>query len=234
LIGILGTKRLISSKHDAFLLYFISLTQFAMPTKPTRIAFGLVVAAAVVSVGYIITLAVLAPEQLAEAQAAATDLVCDKCVGTTDIADNAVTSGKIASGQVKSGDIATSAVSSAKILDSGVTNFDIANGQVWSEDIKDDSVTASDIAPGAVGITTRIVTQVSPAVDTGQLTEAIAYCDKGEVLTGGGIDPVSRHEYIQHSKPTDDGSGWAAKIEANAGSFRSGVTSYALCTSVTS
>ena len=38
-----------------------------LTTKPTRIVFVLVAAVAVVSVGYIITLAILAPEQLAEA-----------------------------------------------------------------------------------------------------------------------------------------------------------------------
>lgn len=56
-------------------------------TIPTRIVFVLVAAAAVISVGYVLALAILAPEQLAEATAAATDLICDKCVGTSDIAD---------------------------------------------------------------------------------------------------------------------------------------------------
>lgn len=57
-------------------------------TIPTRIVFVLVAAAvANISVGYVLALAILAPEQLAEATAAATDLICDKCVGTSDIAD---------------------------------------------------------------------------------------------------------------------------------------------------
>ena len=65
--------------------------------------------------GYVLFLAILAPEQLAEATTAATDLVCSGCVGTSDIADNAVTSGKIANGQVKAADIATDAVTAAEI-----------------------------------------------------------------------------------------------------------------------
>ena len=40
-------------------------------TKPTRIVFVLVAVVAVVSVGYITALAILAPEQLAEATTAA-------------------------------------------------------------------------------------------------------------------------------------------------------------------
>ena len=108
-----------------------------------------------------------APQQLAEATAAATDLVCSGCVGTTDIANNAVTSGKIGSGQVGNGDIATdavtttkikggevknsdlatSAVTSSKISDTaGVQSVDIVNGQVTSADIGDVTITSADIA----------------------------------------------------------------------------------------
>jgi hypothetical protein len=60
-------------------------------TKPSPVVLAL--AAAVVSVGgYVLFLAILAPQQLAEATAAASDLVCSGCVGTSDIADSAVTS----------------------------------------------------------------------------------------------------------------------------------------------
>jgi hypothetical protein len=48
--------------------------------KPTRVVFVLVAAAVVVSVGYIMFLAILAPEQLAEATTAATDLICDGAI----------------------------------------------------------------------------------------------------------------------------------------------------------
>jgi hypothetical protein len=51
-------------------------------TKSNLIVLAL--AAAIVSVGgYVLFLAILAPEQLAEATAAATDLVCNGCVETS-------------------------------------------------------------------------------------------------------------------------------------------------------
>ena len=50
-------------------------------TKSSPVVLAL--AAAVVSVGgYLLFLAILSPEQLAEATAAASDLVCSGCVGT--------------------------------------------------------------------------------------------------------------------------------------------------------
>src|SRR5918999_189781 len=108
--------------------------------KPNRVVFVLVLAIAVVSVGYIMALAILAPQQLAEATAAASDLVCSGCVGTSDIADSAVTGSKIGSGQVANSDIATNAVGSAKI----------GSGQVANSDIADSAVTGSKIGSGQV------------------------------------------------------------------------------------
>jgi hypothetical protein len=122
-----------------------NLKKEMLTTKPTLVLLALVVAV-VISVGYILALAILAPEQLAEATAAATDLVCDKCVGTTDIADNAVTTGKIANGQVKAPDIATDAVTAAEIGSSQVGNSEIADDAVTSAKIGDDQVTTFDIS----------------------------------------------------------------------------------------
>jgi hypothetical protein len=119
--------------------------------RPSVVIFALV-AAVVLSVGYIIALAILAPEQLAEATAAATDLVCSGCVGTSDIADSAVTSAKIGSGQVKNSDLGGSAVTTGKISDTnGVYSVDIVNGQVGSNDIATDAVTSAKIGKGQVG-----------------------------------------------------------------------------------
>jgi hypothetical protein len=117
--------------------------------KPELVVFALI-SAVVISVGYVLFLAILAPEQLAEATAAATDLVCSGCVGTSDIADSAVTSSKIGSGQVTSGDIATNAVTSTKIPDGGVGNSDLATSAVTSTKIGSGQVANSDIASSAV------------------------------------------------------------------------------------
>jgi hypothetical protein len=136
--------------------------------KPTRIVFGLVAAvAAFVSVGYIMALAILAPEQLAEATTAATDLVCSGCVGTSDIADNAITSAKIGSGQVAVTDIATDAVTSTKIKNQQVATNDLATGAVTTHKISDTSgVYSVDIVNGQVA--------TADILDGGVLTEDIA------------------------------------------------------------
>ena len=133
------------------------LKKQVLRNKPSRIVFVLVAVAAVLFGGYILALAVLAPEQLAEATAAATDLVCRGCVGTTDIADSAVTSAKIGSGQVGNSDIAPNAVGSGKIAD----------GQVKAADIGTDEVKAAEIGAGQVG-NSEIA---SNAVDTAKILD---------------------------------------------------------------
>ena len=125
-------------------------TTTSTKNKPSPILFGLI-AATVVSIGFIASLAILAPQQLAEAAVTAADLVCNGCVGTSDIANNAVTSAKIGSGQVGGIDIANDAVTTAKISDTdGVKSSDVVNGEVKSEDIADGTITSTDIAPGTI------------------------------------------------------------------------------------
>ncbi len=64
------------------------------------------------------------------APAAADDLghvVCDKCVGTSDIAKRAITTNRLKPGAVKTNKIADGAVTSVKILDGSVTAADLAD-----------------------------------------------------------------------------------------------------------
>ena len=163
-------------------------------TKTTRIAIFAIVATAVVSVGYIMTLAILAPEQLAEATAAASDLVCSGCVGTSDIADSAVTGSKIGSGQVANSDLGSSAVTGSKISDTaGVQSVDIVNGQVTTE----------DIASGAIAINHHVIIGAPVNVEPGETTSTTIDCPAGEIMTGGGFssEPQIR---VFISAPLDD------------------------------
>ena len=110
----------------------------------------------------------------------ATNLVCSKCVGSSDLADGAATrskirnfaidaskmagsavvSAKIATGAVTRGKIrdfavngsklAGSAVSTAKLANGAVTGSKIANGAVTAAKIVTNAVTAAKIADGAV------------------------------------------------------------------------------------
>jgi hypothetical protein len=119
-------------------------------TKPPTVVIFALAAALVVSVGYIITLAILAPQQLAEATTAAIDLICDQCVGTSDIADGAVTSAKIGSGQIRNSDMGSSAVTSNKIADGTVTGADIASNTVGLADIANNAVQSGKIVDGGI------------------------------------------------------------------------------------
>jgi hypothetical protein len=162
-----------------------------LTTKPNLLIFALV-AAVVLSVGYIMALAILAPQQLAEATAAASDLVCSGCVGNSDIADSAVTSAKIGSGQVGNSDLASSAVTTTKIGSgqvgasdiangavttgkisdtNGVYSVDIVNGQVGSADIGDSQVTSADIKDSTVTSTDLASGAIQPGVHIEQGSE---------------------------------------------------------------
>jgi hypothetical protein len=192
-------------------------------TKPGLIvAFALVAAAA--SVGYVVFLAILAPQQLAEATAAATDLVCSRCVGTSDIADSAVISAKIGSGQVGNSDIAnnavgtakigsgqvgnsdlaSSAVTSSKISDtSGVQSVDIVNGQVASADIADGTITSTDIARGAIKPKVLTVHGVAVTLVPGEQNHSFADCPLETILTGGGFQIGTLDVKIYNNYPYD-------------------------------
>jgi len=81
------------------------------------------------------------------------DVTLDIANGGVDnvkIRGNAVTSDKIADGQVGTNDLANNAVTSAKILSNAVTSAAIADGQVNTVDIANGSVLAEDLSSGAV------------------------------------------------------------------------------------
>lgn len=195
-------------------------------TKLSRVVFALVAAVAVVSVGYIVTLAVLAPEQLAEATTAATDLVCDQCVGTTDIANGAVTSGKIANGQVKNADIGGNAVTTAKIADGQVSSSDIADVTIGSSDLADSAVTSSKLAGGAVKPNVHRVAGDVLTIAPGNNGADIVDCPAGEIVTGGGFATGVKLR-ILNSYPADADS-WAV-AGFNEDTISRNFRAFALC-----
>ncbi len=70
---------------------------------------------------------------------------------TNKIADNAITTAKIASGAVTNSDLANNAVTGTKILDGAVSEADIANSAVTSNKIATNAVSTTKIADGGVG-----------------------------------------------------------------------------------
>src|SRR5574338_1164524 len=73
------------------------------------------------------------PVQQAIAAVIATDVQCTGCVGSSDLAGNAVTSAKIKDGQVKASDLAGNAVTSAKITDGTIEYGDVSRSLIAVE-----------------------------------------------------------------------------------------------------
>ena len=70
-------------------------------------------------------------------------------VPATSIADDAVTSAKIADGAIVGADLANSAVTSAKVADGTIIEGDLANSAVTTAKIADGEIVDADIAPTA-------------------------------------------------------------------------------------
>lgn len=79
---------------------------------------------------------IASPELRAYASTIANDVICNGCVGTSDMAGNAVTSVKIKDGEVKTDDIAVSAVGSARIKDNDVKAQDLAPDSVGASELQ--------------------------------------------------------------------------------------------------
>jgi hypothetical protein len=172
---------------------FLKKGMLKVTTNPPRIIFALVVVVAVISVSYITALAVLAPQQLSEATTAATDLVCNGCVGTSDIANSAVSSAKIGAGQVTGSDIGNIAVTTGKISDTnGVRSVDIVNGEVKTE----------DIASGAIhpNVEIRRLTLLLNPQSSGHLD---IKCPPGQNVTGGGSWNDQQNVRVMRDSPGD-------------------------------
>jgi hypothetical protein len=209
----------------------ISRRKEMLREKPTRVVIFVLATAVVLSVGYIMTLAILAPEQLAEATAAATDLICDQCVGTTDIANGAVTSGKIGGGQVKNSDIAGNAVTSGKIADGQVFSSDIAAVTIGSSDIADSAVTSSKLAGGAVKPNVHRVVGNTITIAPGTAGDATADCPAGTLLTGGGFDTINAIDVVQSMPSTEAGyfnKRWEAR-GVNEANYDASLRAWAQC-----
>jgi len=75
------------------------------------------------------------PVQQAIAAVIATDVQCAGCVGTSDLAGNAVTAAKVKDGEIKAAEIATDAVGAAELQ--GVTKLLFGECTITSNTLKD-------------------------------------------------------------------------------------------------
>jgi hypothetical protein len=174
----------------------------SLTTKRNLILIGLTTA---VCGGYILFLAIAAPQQLAEATTAATNVVCNGCVGSRDIGDNSIQSVDIANGQVGS--------------------VDIGQGQVATGDIQDNGITSADLG----NVITRVLGE-SVTLAGGEKGFRSATCPFGKILTGGGFFATGNEAHMVHvydSHPADANT-WSVSAH-NQGAPVASVTPYALC-----
>lgn len=82
----------------------------------------------------------------------ATDVQCDGCVDTQDIAPGAVTTSNIAGGAINNVKLAPEAVGTAKIKDAAVTANKLGAGSVRADAIQSGAVTTDKIKNGSVGL----------------------------------------------------------------------------------
>lgn len=139
---------------------------------------------------YILFLAKLAPQQLAEATTAATNVVCNGCVGTSDIADNSIYS------------------------------VDIRNGQVATADIQDRTIRRGDVAVGALSPSIILRFSDGEEIPAGETGEESILCPTGYRATGGGFSVSSPGLQVLDSFPVQgisDGppAGWRVEAEAS-------------------
>lgn len=147
---------------------------------------------------------VMSPVPQAIAAVIATDVQCTGCVGTADLAGNAVTSVKIKDGEVKTDDIAAGAVGSLRIKDNDVKTQDIAPGAVTKAKLGADVL-------DTITTTRRIVTGI--AVNPGASWYGQVACLTGEAMTGGGYSGYTLNNGLQFERsfPTSTNS-W--RVEA--------------------
>jgi hypothetical protein len=85
-------------------------------------------------------------------------------IGTSNIANNAITSPKIRDGGVKTPDISNNAITTSKISNGAVEAKDLATDAVNSEKIEDGSITAADLSPGIISTETEKLKSVSEII----------------------------------------------------------------------
>ncbi|NOY61659.1 MAG: hypothetical protein GXP10_00655 [Gammaproteobacteria bacterium] len=117
----------------------------------------------------------------AHAAVVADDVVCTKCIDSSDIKGKAVTSWKLAKDSVKTekirkgavtnGKIAVGAVNSASVQDNSLTADDLADGSVTTLEIATGAVSSDKIADGAVtGVKIADGTVTGSDIATGAIT----------------------------------------------------------------
>jgi hypothetical protein len=201
-----------SRQMPKIILPAAKINKESLTTKRSLILIGLTA----VCGGYLLFLAIAAPQQLAEATTtAASNVVCSGCVGSSDIADNSILSADISNGRIFSEDI----------RDGQVGSVDIGTGQVTTGDIQDNGITSADLG-NVITIEPGVPTEIPAGFDSSGKVD----CPSGKILTGGGFlvtGDGQSHVRVIHNHPQDANT-WVV-TGFNGGTANAVLQPYALC-----
>jgi hypothetical protein len=111
--------------------------------------------------------------------------IADGAIVAADLADNSVTSAKIVNGAVTVDDLAANSVNSAKIVDGSVTSADILDGTIVNADIANSTIAGGKIVSSvALAGSPTTTTQATATNNTTIATTAFV---KAAVLAGGPV-----------------------------------------------
>jgi hypothetical protein len=138
-------------------------------------------------------------------------------IGTTELAANAVTNGKIADGNVTGAKIATDAISSDKIVDGSVITIDLADGNVTTAKIADNAVTGIKIADGSIAdadIADVAVGKVTGLGTAATLDAGVTTNDLVQLPSDGMLPALDGSALVNMSAAQISGLGSAATLNA--------------------
>lgn len=159
----------------------------------------------------------------------ATDLACAQCVGSSDIANNAVGSGKIADGSIKSNDLAANAVKTPNLNNGSVTFNKLATGVRGALDgaianmtllyvyATEEGIVGADCPVDTVAISANCACNSNEGANNSGALGLCASFGVGSVaacLSDGGTfdpqlpEPMAEVEAVCLGATTTDGSAW--------------------------
>ncbi len=166
----------------------------------------------------------------AAAQVVADDVVCAKCVDTSDIAAGAVKSGKIAAGAVKTGKIANKAVTAKKLAAGAVRTGKIAAGAVTAAKLAADAVFSRIIVvrndpADNVGNCNDLVDELAAITDNDANNRYLIWLEPG--IYDCGSSALTNTAFVE-MKPFVDIEGSGQKVTKITGSNSGSITTHIL------
>jgi len=158
-----------------------------------------------------------------------TNLILDATIATADIADDAITTAKLAAGTIAVADIADDAITAAKLATNAVVTASIVAGSVTTTELGADAVTNAKIGDNAIDSEHY----VDGSIDTVHISDnaitvgKMADLARGQIIAGNSAgNPVAlalgSNNYVLTSDGTD--IAWAASQVEEAPAFTGNVS----------